>query len=267
MGMLAGRQLDGAASCEVGTDEQVKSGLTTFLTAWVSPCGRSDSCHLIGPSLSNNVAELCAVLLALQAWPSVSLHIHTDSRYVLVLARSGLLAMEQDGWPGLPLFSDPQHLVPSPVSCLPLFQSVLYLIHAHSNSLQFSWTCAHAADTMNNTVDTLAKATLAPMTAPLDILHPPLPDHWVDSGPVLNNQPLAFLTESIVSCLPPPIFSPKFHRFLISWSSWISSTFDVILDPAAHLPNIWKIRIPVGLRKLLWKHTASSLPLGQSWHG
>jgi ribonuclease HI len=115
-------------------------------SAWVSPCSRSDSCHLVGPSLSNNLAELCAILLALQAWPSVSLHIHTDSCYVLGLAHSGLLAMEQDGWLGLPLFSDPCSVAPSPVSHLQLFQSVLYLIHTHSNSLHFSWMCAHAND-------------------------------------------------------------------------------------------------------------------------
>jgi ribonuclease HI len=247
-------QLNGSPYCHAGS-------------AWVSPCRCSNSRHLVGPSLSNNIAELCTVFLALQAWPSVSLHIHTDSCYVLGLAHSSLLAMERDSWPGLPLFSNPQLLAPSPVSHLPLFQSILYLIHTHSNSLWFSWMRAHADGAMNNMVDTHAKAALAPMTAPLDILHLSLPDYWVDSRLVLNNQPLTFLSDSIVSCLPPPIFSPKFCRFLISWSSWVSSTFDVILDPAVHLPNIWKIHIPVGLCELLWKHAASSLPLGQSWHG
>jgi hypothetical protein len=33
MGVPAGRQLDGAAGREVGTDERVESGLTTFLIA------------------------------------------------------------------------------------------------------------------------------------------------------------------------------------------------------------------------------------------
>jgi hypothetical protein len=32
MGMPAGQQLDGVPGCEAGTDEQVESGLTTFLT-------------------------------------------------------------------------------------------------------------------------------------------------------------------------------------------------------------------------------------------
>jgi ribonuclease HI len=234
---------------------------------WVSPCGCSESCHLVGPSLSNNVAELCAVLLALQAWPNAPLHIHTDSRYVLGLAHSGLLAMEQDGWLGFPLFSDPQQVAPSPISHLCLFQSVLYLIRMHPNSLHFSWTRTHADDNMNNAVDTLAKAALAPSTAPLDILSTPLPDNWVDSGPVLNNQSLAFLSESIVSCLPSPLFSCKFPAHSLSWSLWIRSTFGVALDSSAHLPNIWKVHIPVGLRELLWKHTASSLPIGWLWHG
>jgi hypothetical protein len=34
MGVPAGRQLDGAAGREAGTDERVESGLTTFLTVW-----------------------------------------------------------------------------------------------------------------------------------------------------------------------------------------------------------------------------------------
>jgi hypothetical protein len=35
MGVPAGRQLDGAAGREAGTDERVESGLTTFLTVVV----------------------------------------------------------------------------------------------------------------------------------------------------------------------------------------------------------------------------------------
>jgi ribonuclease HI len=247
-------KLNGSPYCSAGS-------------AWASPCGRSDSCHLVGPSLSNNIAKLCAVLLALQAWPDASLHIHTDSRYVLGLAHGGLLAMERDGWLGLPLFSDPQLAAPSPVSHLQLFQSVLHLIRAHPNSLWFSWTRAHAGDAMNITVDTLAKAALAPSTAPLDILSAPLPANWVDSSPVLNNQSLAFLSETIVSRLPPPIFSPKFCAFSTSWSLYIRSTFGIPLDPTTHLPNVWKVLIPVGLRELLWKQAASSLLIGRSWHG
>jgi hypothetical protein len=39
MGVPAGRQLDGAAGREAGTDERVESGLTTFLTLWGQLCG------------------------------------------------------------------------------------------------------------------------------------------------------------------------------------------------------------------------------------
>jgi hypothetical protein len=37
MGVPAGRQLDGAAGREAGTDERVESGLTTFLTTAFVP--------------------------------------------------------------------------------------------------------------------------------------------------------------------------------------------------------------------------------------
>jgi hypothetical protein len=51
MGVPAGRQLDGAAGREAGTDERVESGLTTFLTHGVRcesarpecECGRTTS--------------------------------------------------------------------------------------------------------------------------------------------------------------------------------------------------------------------------------
>jgi hypothetical protein len=35
MGVPAGRQLDSAAGHEAGANEQVESGLTTFLTRWL----------------------------------------------------------------------------------------------------------------------------------------------------------------------------------------------------------------------------------------
>jgi hypothetical protein len=45
MGMPAGRQLDGTAGREAGTDERVESGLTTFLTnrltAFFGECAHS----------------------------------------------------------------------------------------------------------------------------------------------------------------------------------------------------------------------------------
>jgi hypothetical protein len=50
MGVPAGRQLDGAAGREAGTDERVESGLTTFLTtssllSRMPEAGKSKSTH------------------------------------------------------------------------------------------------------------------------------------------------------------------------------------------------------------------------------
>jgi hypothetical protein len=53
MGVPAGRQLNGAAGREAGTDERVKSGLTTFLTTkllalHLFPCaGPNHVCDLL----------------------------------------------------------------------------------------------------------------------------------------------------------------------------------------------------------------------------
>ena len=146
--------------------------------AWLSPCGLHEVFRLIGTRLSNNIAELCAAIKAVQAWPNQALHIHTDSSFVLGLVCGGLLAMERDGWHGFPLFSSSSNnnlgfTIPALhvemaytttnfASHKPLFQAFLYTLRAHSGKLRFSWTRAHADDDMNNHVDLLAKQGLLP---------------------------------------------------------------------------------------------------------
>ena len=160
--------------------------------AWLSPCGASAVFHLVGPRLSNNIAELCAAIKAVQAWPDQALHIHTDSSFVLGLVRGGLLTMERDGWHGFPLFSSSvdsnlgfsipalgvymTYTDTAYASHKPLFQALLYSVRAHSGKLRFSWTRAHADNDMNNRVDLLAKQGLLPTSPALrlaDISAPP----------------------------------------------------------------------------------------------
>ena len=255
-------------------------------SAWASPDGRSQICHLSGPLLSNNIAELCAVYLAITAWQDDDLYIHTDSKYVLGLVNGGLLAMERDGWIGLPtysltefsdhtssehLHSDLTELVESDSfsfgSLRPLFQTFLQTLRAHRRRLKFRWTKAHANDDMNNRVDTLAKQGLLPSSPLLDTTSLSPTPGWVDRGPVLNNQSLAFITDAVISASTIPFHSPKFLPFFSSWFNWMDIVFHSKLDPTHFIPSLWKINIPVGLRELLYKHISSSLPLGKSWHG
>ena len=84
---------------------------------------------------------------------------------------------------------------------------------------------------------------------------------------MLNNQSLAFITDAVVSQSVVPFHSPKFHTFYSQWHEWMNMTFQSDLDLTLHIPSVWKINIPVGLRELLYKHMSSSLPLGKSWHG
>jgi len=218
-------------------------------SAWASLCGRSQLCRLAGPLLSNNIAELCAVLLALRAWPDCALHIHTDSSYVLGLVCGGLLAMERDGWLDAPIFSVAcadsgsalgfsvpalgvhmrysafslgslgftipalgVHMCYDALSlgCLgPLFQALLFELRSHSGRLWFSKVKAHANDYMNNLVDLLTKQALQPGSPVLDVAAISAPPGWVDRGPVLNCQLLAFLTDVVVSSSPPPSLAPS----------------------------------------------------------
>ena len=192
----------------------------TASATWLSPCGVSAIFHLVGPRLSNNIAELCAAIKAVQAWPDQALHIHTDSSFVIGLVRGGLLAMERDRWHGFPLFSSSvdsnlgfsipalgvrmTYTEDTFASHRPLFQALLYSIRAHSRKLRFSWTQAHADDDMNNHVDLLAKQGLLPTSPALRIADISAPPCWVDNSLVLNCQSLAFLTDVVVASSPPP---------------------------------------------------------------
>ena len=250
--------------------------------AWLSPCGASAIFHLVGSRLSNNIAELCATIKAVQAWPDQALHIHTDSSFVIGLVCGGLLAMERDGWHGFPISSsstgnDLGFSIPALgvymaytettfASHKPLFQALLYSVRAHSGKLRFSWTRAHADDDMNNRVDLLAKQGLLPTSPALHITDISAPPCWVDSGPVLNCQSLAFLTDMVVASSPPLFLSPKFASFSSFWTSYMSRFFSAHFDPIEHVPLIWSINVPVGLRELLYKRIFSALPIGDTWH-
>ena len=149
----------------------------------------------------------------------------------------------------------------------PLFQALLYAIRAHSGKLRFSWTRAHAEDEMNNCVDLLAKQGLLPQSPTLVVADITTPPQWVDNGPVLNNQSLAFLTDIVVASSPPPFLSPKFASFSSSWFSYMARFFSARLDPTKHVPLLWKINIPISLQELLHKRILSSLPIGDTWRG
>ena len=82
-------------------------------TSWCADNGVSAYTRVTGLIPSNNMAKTVAVMMVLRSWPSVSLHIHMDSRFVIGLVEGGLLAMERDGWPDMPYtnYSNPSSLV------------------------------------------------------------------------------------------------------------------------------------------------------------
>jgi len=66
----------------------------TASAAWTTDLLFNDKVMLTGAVLSNNVAEVAAVVLCLLAWRDTHIVIHTDSTFVLGLLKGGLLAME-----------------------------------------------------------------------------------------------------------------------------------------------------------------------------
>ena len=230
---------------------------------WFSDSGVFAYARVVGPMVSNNVAEVSAVIMALQAWQSSHLHIYTDSTFVLSLIRGGLLAMERDGWPDLPLFK-----FATPGSLRTLFQNLLGLLRRHNSLLKFSWVRGHSGVYGNERADKVAALGVKHSHFVFSVSQSLLDPGWVDSAPVLNHQPLSHLTYLIVrDSIPPPLLGPKFAAFRLEWLTYFHDVFDTHIDLMRHFQSLWSVNIPPGLRELLWKYAAGSLPLGHRWHG
>lgn len=148
--------------------------------------------------------------MALCAWSSHDLHIITDSSFIVCLFHGGLLAMEQDRWPDLPLSHYGE-----PFSLANLFQHLLYMAHCHNAFLRVSWVKGHSGDYGNSRADKLALLGVTTWHFPFDITTLTTPPGWVDTSPVLNGQSLASLTYAIMRHLhPPPTFWSEVYTLL-----------------------------------------------------
>jgi len=260
------KRVGGQARVSVWTDgSAVHNGEDRCVAgaSWCTEEGVSAFARVVGIIPSNNIAEVVAVIMALRAWHSHSLTIHTDSKYVLGLLNGGLLAMERDGWPDLPHTN-----YKSPTSAARLLKYLLYSVRRHNSGLSFSWVKGHSGDAMNDAADALAKKGVERDTYEFDVAMLHAPKVWVDDAPTLNCQSLAHITYCVVrDMVPPPLLSNSFAPFCTDWSSYISLVFHEDLDVISSFKTLWTIRIPKGLKELLWKSASGSLPIGRGWHG
>ena len=204
----------------------VDNGLETCVAGagWFSDSGVFAYARVVGPMVSNNVAEVSAVIMALQAWQSSHLHIYTDSTFVLGLVRGGLLTMERDGWPDLPLFK-----FATPGSLRTMFQNLLGLLRRHNSLLKFSWVKGHSGVYGNECADKAAALGVTHSHFIFSTTQPLLEPGWVDSAPVLNHQPLSHLTYLIVrDSVPPPFWGPSSPLSVLS-GSCISMTCSMFM--------------------------------------
>ena len=228
-------------------------------SAWVSDLYIYASVSLSGVPLSNNIAEIAAVILALRSWPGHCLHIHTDSKFMLKLIHGGLLSLEHNGWPDFPWLCCTTG--PSAMCISALYQHLLYRLRAHSAPLEFSWVKAHNRQHFNEMADFYAKEGCesgVPMRLDL-LLTPP---GWVDSAPILRGTPLSSLTCFLVRhTLPCPITDYWISPIADKWTYFMKRSFDTKVDLGTCLPHIWKLCVPAGLRELLWKQIFDALPI------
>jgi len=247
----------------VWTDRSAKDNGTDICTAgsaWVSDLQLQDAVLLTGAVLSNNVAEVAAVVLCLKAWRDAHIVIHTDSTFVLGLLKGGLLAMERDGW-GDAL----RHLSRGPP--VPLLQTLLYLLWDRTGRLRFEKAKAHGDDVMNNLADELANEGRTKGRI-LDLGSLSIPDGWVDTAPVLCHQPLDYLTKLVVRAqVEAPAKTLKFEAFSDRWMVTLGHMFGVVLDPGNYIKEVWCLAIPEGMKEVLWKEMNGAQVLGHRYHG
>ena len=243
-----------------GSADKDGQDICTAGSAWVSDLQLSDKVSLMGAVLSNNVAEVAAVVLSLLAWRNTHVVIHTDSTYVLGLLKGGLLAMERDGWGDAP-----RHMSRGPPT--PLLQLLLYLLRDRTGRLSFMKAKAHDNDVMNNLADALANEGRTSGRI-FDLKAIQIPAGWVDTAPVLCHQPLDYLTRLTVrATVQAPTATIKFSAFSDRWTVMIGNMFGIVLDPGSHISKVWDLAIPEGLKEVLWKEMNSAQVLGHRYYG
>jgi len=229
-------------------------------SAWISDMQLSDKISLAGSVLSNNIAEVAAVVLCLLAWRNAHIVVHTDSTYVLGLLKGGLLAMERDGWGDAP-----RHMSRGPPT--PLLQLLLYLLRDRTGRLDFVKAKAHGSDIMNNIADSLAnEGRKTGRVFDIDAIR--ILAGWVDTSPVLCHQPLDYLTRLTVRAMvQAPTGTLKFGVFSDRWMVMIGNMFGVVLDPGSHIGKVWSLTVPEGLKEVLWKEMNGAQVLGHRYYG
>jgi len=246
----------------IWTDGSVLDNSTDMCTAgaaWTSDLLFDDKVRVTGTILSNNVAEVAAVVLCLLAWRDAHVIIHTDSTFVLGLLKGGLLAMEQDGWGDAP-----RHMSWGPPT--PLLQYLLYLLRDRMGRISFVKAKAHGSDTNNNIADRLANEGRVSRRI-FDISTLSVPAGWIDVAPVLCHQPLDYLTKLVMrNRIPVPTGTIKFGAFSDRWTVMIGTLFGIVLDPGSHISNVWSITIPEGLKEVLWKEMNGAQVLGHRYY-
>ena len=234
-------------------------------SAWITDFHVSDKASLRSFHPSNNLAEVVAVIMALQSWPTSDLHIHTDSTFVLGLIEGSLLAHERDGWQSFRLLD--AALCSDARSHADIFRFLLYLLRSHIGRLDFSWVKGHSSDHMNYLADALAnEGRIDGRVLDLGSFRPP--SGWVDTSPVLNWAPLHDITTSLTAAIiPTPLISDKFRNFRSKWYWFFRSTFSRCLDFGLYFSHIWSANLPAGFRNLIWKDSSAALPIGHRYHG
>jgi len=228
--------------------------------AWTTPLGLNDCVSLLGMRMTNNVAEVAAVVLCLLAWRRVDLVIHTDSSLVMGLTKGHLLAMERDGWLDIPRGRDAESLTG-------LYKHVLYLLRDRMGCVRFLKAKAHGEDVYNNEADLLANEGRR-AGRPFDLASLVTPDGWVDDCPVLAHQPVDVLTRMVVRATTvAPILRYTFSSFSDRWTVAIATSFGVLLDPSRYAAGIWKLNIPVGFKETIWREMNSGQAIGRHFFG
>ncbi|KAI0043866.1 ribonuclease H-like protein [Auriscalpium vulgare] len=202
-----------------------------------------------GPLQSNQVGELVAVILVLQAAPQFApVHIISDSRYAIDGLTTHLQSWEDAGW--------------IDVANAPLFATAAYLLRRRSAATTFQWVKGHNGDPGNEKADALANTGANKHT-------PDALDLSIDPNFQLTGARLSALTQSLAykkinlaeaaATLPGTLSQLHCARDAVQTRSGS-------LDTDATLWNSYKNRdLPKPIQQFLYRATHRSYKIGTFW--
>ena len=211
---------------------------------------RNTSLRVPGPSQSNQIGELTAILHALKAVPTdQALHIKTDSMYAILGLTRNLEKWEDKGWLGT------KHAK--------VFKCLTAWMRFRSNTTRISWVKGHSGIRGNDEADKLAAegARSVPSADALDLV---APENMVPSGAKLAALSQKDFYQGIMK-----LKRPQPRRSAEINIGRVQACAEEAYETAPTPESVWKSTrhrdLTKKTREFLWKCMHDAFKIGKFW--